>query len=144
MQESKFYASHWKKWKHTLYLLESTKEDLQSDVKATSYSDELPGGSHKSVFEKYNKLLEQLEVYDQHIKMYRTVINHFEKCLNEKLTKEQRQVVIIYANNPGKGQSNKRELIANQNGYSTASYYRTLEESFKLLDEVLDIKSINT
>ena len=59
MQESKYQVANWKKWKATRNLLASTKTELMNDVKAISYTNELPGGSHKSVAEKAMKLRAQ-------------------------------------------------------------------------------------
>lgn len=140
MQESKYWLKHWKQWKATLLLLKRTRVEIENDVKAISYNNELPGGNHRSTFDKYAKLMDDLQVYDDHIKIYETLVNHLENCINSLLNKEQRQVVIIYANNPDKGQSAKRELIASHNGFSTASYYRILNESLDLLDTVINIR----
>lgn len=145
MQESKFQVMNWKKWKATSLLLKNTKEELQNNIKAISYDNSLPGGPHKTIFEKYNKLIEKLEVYDQHIKMYDTMINQLENCITTLLNEDQRKVIIIYANYPGKGQSDEREKAALEKGYSRSVFYQIANESFQLLDSVLILsKSYNT
>lgn len=141
MQESKYQVKHWKKWKATSFLLKQTKKELANNIKAISYDNSLPGGNHKTIFDKYNKLIEQLAEYDKHIEMYDTVVNFLENAIAELLNDEQREVIIIYANFPNKGDSDKRENKALEKGYSRAYYYRVLNEAFDILDSVLIISN---
>lgn len=141
MQESKFQVMNWKKWKATSLLLKNTKEELQNNIKAISYDNSLPRGPHKTIFEKYNKLIDMLEKYDAHIKMYDTMINQLENCITTLLNEDQRKVIIIYANYPNKGQSDEREKEALEKGYSRANFYRIANESFEILDSVLKLNS---
>ena len=109
MQESKYQIKNWKKWKATKYLLIQTKNELMNDIKAITYTDELPGGSHKSIADKYNKLIEDVKVYDDYIKAYDVLINRLENAVAELLNEEERELVIIYSNHPFKGDSKSRE-----------------------------------
>lgn len=140
MQESKYQVTHWKKWKATSLLLKQTKKELANNVKAISYDNSLPGGSHKTIFEKYNRLTEELEKYDKHIMMYDAMINRLENSIASLLDEKQREVIVIYANFPSKGDSDKRENEALKKGYSIANFYRIARESFEILDTVLSIK----
>lgn len=140
MQESKFQVTHWKKWKAISLLLKQTKKELANNAKAISYDNSIPGGSHKTIFEKYNRLIEELEKYDKHIEMYDTVINRLENSIASLLNEKQREVIIIYANFPNKGDSDKRENKALEKGYSVANFYRIASESFEILDTVLSIE----
>lgn len=143
MQESKYQVTHWKEWKATSLLLKQTKKELANNVKAISYDNSLPGGSHKTIFEKYNRLIEELEKYDKHIMMYDVMINRLENSIATLLNEKQREVIIIYANYPHKGDSDKREAKALEKGYSRTYYYKILNESFDILDTVLSIKDID-
>lgn len=138
MKESKFQILHWKKWKATSYLLKKTKKDLENTTQAISYSSELPGGSHSTIFEKYNKLIENKKIYDKHIQMYDTVIDFLEKAIAELLNKKQKEVIMIYANYPRSNSDRLNE--ASKLGYSQATFYRIADESFDILDTVLDPK----
>lgn len=142
MQESKFQVIHWKKWKDTLRLLKETKRELQYDVKAISYSNEAIGSSHATVAEKYNKLIEQLNEYDSYITMYDTLIHNLERAIATLLNEEEREVIIIYANFPRKGQSDEREMSALSKGYSRSTFYDIAKQSFDKLDSYLDLSSI--
>lgn len=137
MQESKFQVTHWKKWKAISLLLKQTKDELSNNIKGISYDDSLPGGSHKTIFEKYNRLIENLEIYDDHIKVYDFMIKRLENAINELLNEKQREAIIIYANFPNKGDSDKRENKALEKGYSRTYYYKILNESFDILDAAL-------
>ncbi len=141
MKESKYQVLNWKKWKAIAILLKETKRDLENTTQAISYSNELPGSSHKTIFEKYNKLIENIEEYDKHIKMYDTVVNHLENSIRKLLNEKQREVITIYANYPNKGDSNKRTKEAAKKGYSQATFYRIADEAFDILDEVLTLNS---
>ena len=127
MQESKYQIKNWKKWKATKYLLVQTKNELMNNIKAITYTNELPGGSHKSIADKYNKLIEDVKVYDDYIKAYGFLIDRLENAIATMLNKDQREAVIIYSNNPWKG------------GFSKSSFYDLLNESYNILDSVLDI-----
>ena len=140
MRESKYQVINWKRWKYTSELLKETKEDLQKNIKAVSYSNELPGENHKTMFQKYNKLIEQLEVYDQHIMMYDTVIKHLENSIATLLDKKQREVIIIYSNYRD---SHDRIEEALKKGYSQATFFRIANEAFDILDTVLSIDDRN-
>ena len=139
MRESKYEVINWKKWKLTKELLERTKNELYKDIKAISYDDSLPGSSNKTVVEKYNKLIEDVEKYDDHIKAYDVMINRLENAIANLLNEKQREVIIIYANNPNKGDSRKRENEALKKGFSRTYFYELIDESFKILDTVLSI-----
>ena len=52
MKESKYQVLNWKRWKATAILLKETKKELENTTQAISYSNELPGGSHKTIYEK--------------------------------------------------------------------------------------------
>lgn len=139
MQESKYEVINWKKWKMTKELLVRTKNELYRDIKAISYDDSLPGSSNKTVVEKYNKLIEDIEKYDDHIKAYDVMINRLEDAIASLLNEEQREVIIIFANNPKNGDGAKRESEALKKGYSRAKFYDIAKESFDILDSVLNI-----
>lgn len=139
MQEAKYQIKNWKKWKATKYLLIQTKNELMNDIKAITYTDELPGGSHKSIADKYNKLIEDVKVYDDYIKAYGFLIDRLENAIATMLNKDQREAVIIYSNNPWKGDCEKRINEALKAGFSKSSFYDLLNESYNILDSVLDI-----
>lgn len=139
MQESKYQIKNWKKWKATKYLLIQTKNELMNDIKAIAYTDELPGGSHKSIADKYNKLIEDVKVYDDYIKAYGFFIDRLENAIATMLNKDQREAVIIYSNSPCKGDCEKRISEALKAGFSKSSFYDLLTESYNILDSVLDI-----
>lgn len=138
MQESKYQIKNWKKWKATKYLLVQTKNELMNNIKAITYTNELPGGSHKSIADKYNKLIEDVKVYDDYIKAYDVLINRLENAVAELLNEEERELVIIYSNHPFKGDSKFREEEALKAGYSRTNYYNKISEVFNILDTVLD------
>lgn len=139
MQESKYEVINWKKWKMTKELLIKTKNELYRDIKAISYDDSLPGSSNKTVIEKYNKLIENIEKYEDYIKLYDVMINRLEDAIANLLNEKQRTVIIIYANNPNKGDSRKRESEALEKGFSRTYFYELIDESFEILDTVLSI-----
>ena len=87
------------------------------------------------LYEKYNKLIENLDKYDEHIKMYDTVIDFLEESITKLLNEKQREVIIIYSNYP----NNSIERI--NEGYSQATFYRIADEAFDILDEVLALKN---
>ncbi|RGG80313.1 hypothetical protein DWW76_12705 [Coprobacillus sp. AF17-11AC] len=140
MQESKYQVINWKKWKDTKRLLEETRDQLKDDRKAITYSNEMPGTNHLSVIQRYNKILEKTELFDDYIYAYKVVIERLENCIASLLNQEQRKAVIIYANNPGKGESGTREQEALKQGFSRAKFYELINQSFNILDAVLDLK----
>lgn len=141
MQESKYQVANWKKWKATRNLLASTKNELMNDIKAINYSNELPGSGHIDVIEKYNKLIDDVKIYDEYIRAYDVVINHLENAITKLLNEEQRMLVLIYANYRD---SKKREEESLKKGISRTDFYRKLSEIFNILDEVLDSNKIGT
>lgn len=143
MQESKYQVANWKKWKATRNLLASTKNELMNDVKAISYTNELPGGSHKSVAEKYNKLIDDLKIYDEYIRAYDVLIFRLENAITNLLNEEQRKILLIYANHPAKGDYRKREDEALLIGLSRSNYYSKLSDIFNILDDALVIDTKN-
>lgn len=143
MQESKYQVANWKKWKATRNLLASTKNELMNNIKAISYSNELPGGSHRSVIEKYNKLIDDLKIYDEYIRAYDVMIFRIENAITNLLNKEQRKILLIYANHPAKGDYRKREDEALLIGLSRSNYYNKLSDIFNILDDALVIDTKN-
>ena len=139
MKESKYQVLNWKRWKATAILLKETKKELENTTQAISYSNELPGGSHKTIYEKYNKLIENLDKYDEHIKMYDTVIDFLEESITKLLNEKQREVIIIYSNYPNNSIERINEAV--KKGYSQATFYRIADEAFDILDEVLALKN---
>ncbi len=139
MKESKYQVLNWKRWKATGILLKETKKELENTTQAISYSNELPGGSHKTIYEKYNKLIENLDKYDEHIKMYDTVVDFLEESITKLLNEKQREVIIIYSNYPNNSIERINEAV--KKGYSQATFYRIADEAFDILDEVLALKN---
>lgn len=66
------------------------------------------------------------------------MINQLEICITILLNEYQRKVIIIYANYPGNGQSNERENVALEKGYSRENFYRITNKSFEILNTVLE------
>lgn len=141
MQESKYQISNWKIWKAKRAVLASTKTELMRDVKAISYTSELPGGSHKTVAEKYNKLIEDLKIYDEYIRAYDVLIFRIENAITNLLNEEQRKIILIYANHPDN--SRKREDEALMIGLGRSNFYSKLSEIFNILDDALVINTKN-
>lgn len=142
MQESKIQILSWKNWKATKALLEQTKSELMDDRKAIHYSLELPGTGHNDIIKRYNRLLDDVKVYDDHIRFYDVMIRRLESCIASLLNQEQRKVIIIYANNPNKGDGIRREQEALENGFSRTKFYELANEAFNILDSVLNIQPI--
>lgn len=140
MQEAKYQIKNWKKWKATKYLLIQTKNELMNNIKAITYTNELPGGSHKSIADKYNKLIEDVKIYDDYINAYGFFINRLENAIATMLNENQRKAVIIYSNNPYKGGYEKRIEEALKTGFSKSYFYDLLTESYEILGSVLDIE----
>ena len=132
MKESKYQVLNWKRWKATAILLKETKKELENTTQAISYSNELPGGSHKTIYEKYNKLIENLDKYD-------TVVDFLEESITKLLNEKQREVIIIYSNYPNNSIERINEAV--KKGYSQATFYRIADEAFDILDEVLALKN---
>lgn len=142
MQESKYQVINWKRWKDTKRLLEETRDQLKDDRKAITYSKEMPGTNHMSVIQRYNKILENTDIYDGYIHAYKIVIERLENCIATLLNQEQRKAIIIYANNPGKGESGMREQEALKQGFSRAKFYEVINQSFNILDTVLALEAV--
>ena len=94
---------------------------------------------YRCTVEKYNKLIENLDKYDEHIKMYDTVVDFLEESITKLLNKKQREVIIIYSNYPNNSIERINEAV--KKGYSQATFYRIAEEAFDILDEVLALKN---
>lgn len=97
--------------------------------------DEMPGGSHQSVNDKFNKIIEQREQYEEIIREYNFFINRLEKGIANLLNEEQREICIIYANYPNN--SRRRELEAIKKGYARTTYYEILNTSIDILNKYL-------
>lgn len=137
MNEARYELKHWKSWKRIVQLLESTKEELKDMKKAINLNTkEMPGGNHTTINEKFNKIIEDCEKYDEVIKEYNFFINRLEKAIATLLNEEQREVCIIYANYPNN--SNKREFEAIKKGYARSTYYDILKESIDILNSILE------
>lgn len=134
MQESKYQIKNWKRWKDSKRLLSQTKNELMKDIKAITYTNELPGGKHSDIASKYNKLIEDVKIYDEYIHAYDVLIWRLENAIATLLNEEQRKVIIIYANN---SDSKKREDEALKEGLSRTNFYAKLSESFDILDSIL-------
>mgnify|MGYP006991573449 FL=1 len=102
----------------------------------------MPGTNHMSVIQRYNKILENTDIYDGYIHAYKIVIERLENCIATLLNQEQRKAIIIYANNPGKGESGMREQEALKQGFSRAKFYEVINQSFNILDTVLALESV--
>lgn len=136
MSEAKWELKNWCKWKRTVRLLEETRDQLKDTTQGICINtEEMPGGSHRPVTDKFNKIIEECDKYDEVIKQYNFIIDRLEKALTELLNVEQREVCILYANNRD---SNKREFMAIQVGYPKSTYYRILNESYDILDSFLE------
>lgn len=138
MNEAKFELKRWTKWKRMIQLLEETKNQLYDMNKAIDYDPKIgmPGTGHDVTHEKMQKLISECEQYDLIISEYEFLVNRLEKGITELLTKEQRQVCIIYANHPNN--SSAREMAALEHGFSERNYYRILNESCDILNDLLE------
>lgn len=137
MNEAKFQVFNLKKWKSNKQILESTKEEIIDDRRSIIFSPELPGHGHADVIKRYNNILHNVDVYNDHIHAYEVVIKRLELCINKLLNIEQKEVIEIYIDNPDKGDSLKREHIALEKGYSRTKFYDLANQSFKILNEAL-------
>lgn len=129
MKESKYELKNWKRWKHTLMLLNNTKEQLEIK-KACLVNDD-----HSEIIEKINTLIDESKQYDKIIFYYKFFIERLEKSINDLLNKEEKICVLIYANNPDN--ASKREYSALEKGISRTAYYKILSNACNKLDKVL-------
>lgn len=129
MKESKYELKNWKRWKHTLMLLNNTKE--QVEIKKTS----LVNDDHSEIIEKTNNLIEECKQYDEIIFYYQFLIERLEHSINDLLNEEEKICVLIYANDPDN--SSKREYNALEKGISRTTYYKILSNACNKLDKVL-------
>lgn len=138
MTEAKYELKNWTRWKRTVQLLEETRNEL-SDMKKGINIDlyEMPGGNHQPINDKFNKIIEQRDQYDEIIKEYNFFINRLENAIANLLNEEQREICIIYANHPKN--SRKRELEAIKKGYARTTYYEILNNSINILDKYLSV-----
>ena len=130
MKESKYELKNWKRWKHTVVLLNNTKEQLQNK-KNDLYID----NNHNQIVEKINNLIEECKQYDQIIFYYQFFIQRLECAINDLLNEEEKICVLIYANDPDN--SSKREYSALEKGISRTTYYKILSNACNKLDKVL-------
>lgn len=129
MKESKYELKNWKRWKHTLMLLNNTKEQLEIK-KACLVNDD-----HSEIIEKINTLIDESKQYDKIIFYYKFFIERLEKSINDLLNKEEKICVLIYANDPDN--ASKREYSALEKGISRTAYYKILSNACNKLDKVL-------
>ena len=130
MKESKYELKNWKRWKHTVVLLNNTKEQLENK-KNDLYID----NNHNQIVEKINNLIEECKQYDQIIFYYQFFIQRLECAINDLLNEEEKICVLIYANDPDN--SSKREYSALEKGISRTTYYKILSNACNKLDKVL-------
>ena len=130
MKESKYELKNWKRWKHTVVLLNNTKEQLENK-KNYLYID----NNHNQIVEKINNLIEECKQYDQIIFYYQFFIQRLECAINDLLNEEEKICVLIYANDPDN--SSKREYSALEKGISRTTYYKILSNACNKLDKVL-------
>lgn len=136
MSRAKQYLQDWASWKRTVNLLQETKVQLQNTTLGIRYdTDDMPGGNHQSVHQKMARIIAETDKYDHVINQYKFLIDKLETAINTLLTKDERRVVIIYANHQT---SKKREVEALGNGYSRTVYYELLQNAIGKLDKVLD------
>lgn len=128
---------NWVEWKRTIELLEETKEQLIDMRKAISMRNhqELAGGQHLSIHSKMQRVIEECEQYDIVIKEYKFFVNRLEKAINTLLNKDEKDVIIIYVNNPTN--TYKREKLANEKGISRSAYYNLLNSAIDKLNTVI-------
>lgn len=138
MRESKYELTNWKKWKYKINLLKETKEELKDMKKAIPIgSDNMPGGSHISVIDKMQRIIDECDRYDDVISNYQFIVNRLERSI-ATLSGEERKVCIIFANNPYNHKA--REMEALEKGFSRATFYRILDDVYSKLDDLLCIK----
>lgn len=129
MKESKYELKNWKRWKHTLMLLNNTKEHLKNKKNSLVYDD------HGEIIEKMNTLINESKQYDQIIFYYQLFINRLEHAINDLLNEEEKICILIYANDPDN--ASKREYNALEKGISRTTYYKILSNACNKLDKVL-------
>lgn len=129
MKESKYELKNWKRWKHTLMLLNNTKEHLKNKKNSLVYDD------HGEIIEKMNTLINESKQYDQIIFYYQLFINRLEHAINDLLNEEEKICVLIYTNDPDN--ASKREYNALEKGISRTTYYKILSNACNKLDKVL-------
>ena len=78
MKESKYELKNWKRWKHTVVLLNNTKEQLENK-KNDLYID----NNHNQIVEKINNLIEECKQYDQIIFYYQFFIQRLECAIRD-------------------------------------------------------------
>lgn len=138
MRESKYELTNWKKWKYKINLLKETKEELKDMKKTVPISDNMPGGSHTSVIDKMQRIIDECDRYDDVINNYQFIVNRLERAV-ATLSVEERKVCIIFANNPYNHKA--REMEALEKGFSRATFYRILDDVYSKLDDMLLIKT---
>lgn len=139
MRESKYELTNWKKWKYKINLLKEIKEELKDMKKAIPIgSDNMPGGSHISVIDKMQRIIDECDRYDDVISNYQFIVNRLERAI-AALSTEERKVCIIFANNPYNHKA--REMEALEKGFSRATFYRILDDVYSKLDDLLCIKT---
>lgn len=137
MKESKFELKNWKRWKHTLVLLEKSKQEISSLTNITHSDDKSSIALKHQVIQKRKKqLIDELEVYEMLIHDYKFFISRLENAINELLNEDEHVVVMIYANDPDNALA--REYNALEQGISRTTYYKLLNSACNKLDKVLD------
>lgn len=130
MKESKYELKNWKRWKHTMMLLNNTKEQLENKKEVLYINN-----NHSQIVKKINNLIEECKQYDQIIFYYQFFIERLEHAINDLLNEEEKICVLIYANDPDN--SSKREYNALEKGISRTTYYKILSNACDKLDKVL-------
>lgn len=128
MKESKYELKNWKRWKHTLYLLKKTKQEL-------SNKEITIDNQHLDISKKMLEITEKIKQYDLIIFNYEFFINRLEEAVNSLLSDEEKVCALIYANDPQNAA--KREYNALEKGISRTAYYKTLSDACNKLDKVL-------
>lgn len=129
IREARSELKQWRQWKRTIQLLEETKEEIMDTRKSTTYNSSisLPGGSHYSIHEKMQKIIETVQQYDVVISEYKFLVNRLEKTIQTLLTSEEKAVVLIFTN----------EEDYMDYGYSKSAYYRLLNNALMKIGAVL-------
>lgn len=133
MKESRYELKNWKRWKHTLILLNNTKEHLENEKKSLCRNND-----HLQIIEKINNLIDEIKEYEQIIFYYHFFIERLESAINNLLNQEEKTCVLIYANEPDNAA--KREYAALEKGISRTTYYKLLNSASNKLDKVLKPK----
>lgn len=136
MTEAKYELRNWTRWKRTVQLLEETRDQLADMKQGVNLNlNEMPGGNHEPINQKFNEIIKQRDEYNDIIEEYYFFIDRLEKAITTLLNEEQREICIIYANYPNN--SKKREFEALKKGYARATYYNILNDSIEILDKYL-------